>query len=384
MASFDVPEKTVATESNSAALQAANSITGAAPGNATVPAEKPEKVARVEVIRPPVDGENTSGDEDDKEGDEEEIEDSQILEDLPNETEDIELIHSRLSSATISKLGLPRFGKHLKRLCLRQNFITHLDPDVFGPLTQIEDLDFYDNKIKHVGTALSKMSNLTTLDLSFNLLRHVPEELELHLKSLKTIFFVQNRISHIANLTGLGATLRSLELGGNRIRKVEGLDGLVNLEELWLGKNKITRLEGLESLKKLKILSIQSNRITKLEGLETLENLEELYISHNGIPKLEGLEKNLKLRTVDVGNNFIERLENVSHLVALEEFWINDNKITTLQDIEPQLKHIQTLETVYLERNPVQRTEGAHYRRKIILALPQIQQLDATLVKLPA
>ena len=59
---------------------------------------------------------------------------------------------------------------------------------------------------------------------------------------------------------------------------------------------------------------------------------------------------------------------------------MNDNKITTFQDIEPQLKHIQTLETIYLERNPVQTTEGSAYRRKIILMLPQIQQLDATCV----
>ena len=102
------------------------------------------------------------------------------MEDLPDETEvcfaypvatgarpliccvqDIELIHSRLNSTSISKLGLPRFGGHLKRLCLRQNFISHLDPDIFGALEKMEDLDFYDNKIKHVGSALNNMSNLT-------------------------------------------------------------------------------------------------------------------------------------------------------------------------------------------------------------------------------
>ena len=57
---------------------------------------------------------------------------------------------------------------------------------------------------------------------------------------------------------------------------------------------------------------------------------------------------------------------------------INYNKIPTLLDLEAQLKHIETLETIYLERNSVQTTEGAAYRRKIILLLPQIQQLDAT------
>lgn len=57
---------------------------------------------------------------------------------------------------------------------------------------------------------------------------------------------------------------------------------------------------------------------------------------------------------------------------------INDNKISTLEDLGSQLKPISSLETVYLEGNPVQKTEGVHYRRKVILALPQIKQLDAT------
>ena len=96
------------------------------------------------------------------------------------------------------------------------------------------------------------------------------------------------------------------------MQKIEGLDQLVNLEELWLGKNKISKLEvsnlhqrvwhhliaifqNLSALVKLKILSIQSNRLTKLEGLEALSNLEEIYLSHNGIKRIEGLEKNVRL-----------------------------------------------------------------------------------------
>lgn len=39
------------------------------------------------------------------------------------------------------------------------------------------------------------------------------------------------------------------------------------------------------------------------------------------------------------------------------------------------------LETVYLEGNPAQKAEGSSYRRKVQLALPQIQQLDATYVQ---
>lgn len=130
-------------------------------------------------------------------------------------------------------MGLPRFQK-LKRLCLRQNHISNLDPDALSTLTELEELDLYDNRLKHVGDALNTLSNLawvmrvicvnllltcfsSVLDLSFNNLKHVPHCLP-NLTSLHTIYFVQNRISHITGLEALGRTLRSLELGGNRIR----------------------------------------------------------------------------------------------------------------------------------------------------------------------
>jgi protein phosphatase 1 regulatory subunit 7 len=59
---------------------------------------------------------------------------------------------------------------------------------------------------------------------------------------------------------------------------------------------------------------------------------------------------------------------------------MNNNKIPDLSALEPELRHISTLETIYLEGNPCQRSEGANYRRKIMLALPQVTQIDATSV----
>lgn len=125
-------------------------------------------------------------------------------------------------------------------------------------------------------------------------------------------------------------------------QRIEGLDALVNLEELWLGKNKITKLEGLSNLRKLKILSLQSNRITKLENLDELTELDQVYLSHNGLERLEGLEHNVsiqpvacssfghslcvhsqtKLTTLDIGSNFIPTIENIAHLINLEELWV--------------------------------------------------------------
>jgi|SRR6266702_2510411 len=69
---------------------------------------------------------------------------------------ELDLIHSRLFS--LDRLRLPRFAAHLQKLCLRQNFISTLDPEVFSLLTNLVELDLYDNKIRDVGDALNNLS----------------------------------------------------------------------------------------------------------------------------------------------------------------------------------------------------------------------------------
>ncbi len=164
-----------------------------------------------------------------------------------------------------------------------------------------------------------------------------------------------------------------------------------------MGKNKIKKIENL-NLPNLSILSIQSNRLTKMENLDSLINLSELYLSDNGLTKIEGLEKLANLRVLDLARNLIERIENIENLKNLEEFWFNDNKLATWEDIE-LLKELPKLKCLYLEHNPVYylnnikpsfigltdtQTLNPNYRRKVIMTLPCLEQLDATLCIKPS
>ncbi|KDN52501.1 L domain-like protein [Tilletiaria anomala UBC 951] len=310
-----------------------------------------------------------------------EVPDAALLDRYPSDETRIDLTHLRLTSKSLRKLGLSRFRDTLEYLGLRQNEISRISSKDIGALKKLKDLDLYDNHIEKLGKALEQCTELESLDLSFNNFRHLPHIS--HLGKCHTLYFVQNKISRIRPddfMPPLQTTLRSLELGGNKLRTMENLGDLVNLEELWLGKNKITKLENLNKFSRLRVLSIQSNRITKLENLEKLANLEELYISHNGLTKLEGLEHNSKLTTLDFAGNKVKVIENVNHLSRLEEFWANDNQIDDINHITDHLgpSHMPQLSTIYLEGNPAYRKEGPAYRRKLILSLPQIQQIDAT------
>lgn len=57
---------------------------------------------------------------------------------------------------------------------------------------------------------------------------------------------------------------------------------------------------------------------------------------------------------------------------------MNDNQIDNWSDLD-ELKNAKSLETVYLERNPLQK--DPQYRRKIMLALPSVRQIDATFIR---
>lgn len=126
----------------------------------------------------------------------------------------------------------------------------------------------------------------------------------------------------------------------------------------------------------LECLSLQCNRVVRIENLSELINLSELYLSENGIEIIEGLEKNTNLETLDLAKNRIKKIENVNQLRNMQEFWINDNQIDDWKCLD-NLKDNEKLETVYLERNPI--AADVQYRKKVMLAIPWLQKIDATL-----
>ncbi|KAJ1670373.1 protein phosphatase regulatory subunit Sds22 [Coemansia sp. RSA 25] len=293
-----------------------------------------------------------------------------VLAEYPDTETRIELMHSRLDS--LAGLSLERFSK-LEYLGCRQNLIKDLGP--VSALTTLQEADFYDNRLNHIDQSIGKLTKLTSLDLSFNKIRRIENIASLTL--LSELFFVSNKIQRIENLSNL-RMLTNLELGANRIRRIEGLGELVALEQLYLGKNKISKLEGLEGLSRLRVLSIQSNRIVTLEGLEDLVALEELYLSHNGIDCIQGLEHNTRLTILDVTSNRLAQLSGIGHLERLEDLWASGNQLDSFENVERTCAPLQELRTVYFEFNPLQRAQPANYRRKLMLALPQLTQIDAT------
>lgn len=60
----------------------------------------------------------------------------------------IDLTHLKLSNKSLRRLNLPRFANTLHRLGLRQNEISKITSRDIGSLTNLKELDLYDNGLE--------------------------------------------------------------------------------------------------------------------------------------------------------------------------------------------------------------------------------------------
>jgi len=261
----------------------------------------------------------------------------------------------------------------------RQNLLQQTSLQDLQFLTTLKSLDLYDNRLTSCNLNLNACSLLENLDLSFNMIPRL--EYLGDLVNLRDLWLANNEIRRIKPTLGGCKVLRTLELGANRIKKIEHLEMLSSLHNLWLGKNRITTIENLSALTSLRKLDLQCNRITQIQGLDSLVLLQELYLSHNRITQIENLNSLTSLEILDISNNQITRLENLSSLTSLTDLWMNHNLLTHYEELSA-LEPLTNLTTLYLEGNPMAR--NGQYRLKVLLALPILQQLDATEIHRPS
>lgn len=316
-------------------------------------------------------------------------------------------------------------------LVLRKNLLHALVPFPEHLRRNLTELDLFDNKLSQLepfflrvlpdslptlaaGAAIAPSPSITScqfyalrkLDVSYNRIKRIAGLQDLP-PTLEELYMVENMIKDVSGLETL-VNLKILELGGNRIRSVgDGLRTLVNLEQLWLGKNKIADLgTAFHGLKKLKRLSLQANRLTRVDASTFPEGehpvLEELFLGENGITVIDGLEHLHGLSMIDLSMNPVPTLgrpqllsddDKAKALSAgectamrttiltpavfprLAEFWLSDGKLSDWRELGVFKPFVGTLDTVYLERNPLE--DDQRYRAKIAYELPFLRQIDS-------
>ncbi|KAH7717389.1 leucine Rich Repeat family protein [Aphelenchoides avenae] len=257
----------------------------------------------------------------------------------------------------------------LQDLGFRNNLLKSINDNIVN--ATLTKLDLRSNMITEI-RGLDALVNLEVLDLSNNRLKKI-EGLD-NMAKLERLHLEHNIIAKIEGLDTL-VYLELLDLDDNCIKAIENLGNQRNLRGLYLGRNKIRNIENVSHLTKLRVLGISGNRITKLEYLEALTDLEELYVAKQWIETFEGIQNLNKLARINAANNSIARLDLLDHLQQLEELYLCGNMISQWSDVD-KLAKLAMLGTVYLRGNPIEAQDRDDYRRKVVLALPQVTEVD--------
>lgn len=175
------------------------------------------------------------------------------------------------------------------------------------------------------------------------------------------------RLRGMRSLEGVQALvqLEELHASGNSLVSVRQLKSLTNLKYLDLSRNSLYHLEDLEGLKALEYLDISFNNVSDLDFAKGLESLQVLKADANEITSVRPLKFCKELAELSVGKNHLDSLKGLEKL-PLEELNICENCVVSL---EP-LKDMHTLQTLYAVKNRI---------RDCPQSLSRVQVLDLTL-----
>jgi internalin A len=152
---------------------------------------------------------------------------------------------------------------------------------------------------------LEKLTNLTSLNLSFNQISDG---------------------SFLEKLTNLTA----LYLGWNQIRDGSFLDKLTKIKKLGLSNNQITDVRFLARMTKLIYLDLSNNQITDVRFLARMTKLIYLDLSNNQIRNSVILKKLANLTFLDLSGNKISRIFFPDRLPALAFLNLKNNQINEI------------------------------------------------------
>ena len=230
----------------------------------------------------------------------------------------------------------------------------------------LEDLRL--TKLDRVILSLSRLSNLTALNLSHNQiedisqLKALPNLTQLTLRSNKIVEIsplkelvkltdldlCSNKIVEIGPLKELPC-LTKLDLSFNQIVDISPLKKLTTLLQLVLHSNQMVDIDNLKELINLEALFLGSNQITEIYQLQYLTALKHLYLHFNEITDISPLKKLSNLNVLILHSNEIAEISALKELVNLVELNLNDNKLT---DVSP-LKELVNLAELNLNKNQI-------------------------------
>ena len=278
----------------------------------------------------------------------------------------IKTITLNLSKQNIIEIHDNSFSslRHLQRLYLEYNQLSHLGSDVFQGLTKLNILSLWGNKIKSLPVGIfQSMTNLTQLLLRENRLSVLHKDMFRGLHNLSKLYLDKNKLTDIPEGLFSGLTnLNILRLGENKLislhvntfRETNTLTdlnikytdlkylpnqlfrGLQDLKVLKLFRNRLQTLpyDMFWGLINLETLSLDSNNISYLDSriFNGLENLRVLYLHNNQLKVLHFhlFQQTTNLTFLDLSTNYLTDIPNIRNLNHLKFLNLMENQMTDI------------------------------------------------------
>jgi len=212
----------------------------------------------------------------------------------------------------------------VKSLLLSNNKLNSLPPEI-TKLVNLTDLNLWGNQLKEIPPEIWDLANLTNLGLSSNQLEEIPPE-----------------IWDLANLT-------KLSLSSNQLQEIPPeIWNLANLTELYLVANQLKEIPPeIWDLVNLTILSLSSNQLKEIPPeVWNFQNLELLDFTQNDLISLPAeITKLVSLKVLELSENQLKEIPpEIWELVNLTSLNLWGNQLTTLPESIWNLVNLTTLD----------------------------------------
>lgn len=255
---------------------------------------------------------------------------------------------TRLASLRISRnfaTSLPLSKSHASLLAIEANNNFLEDLDSLAKVTTLRHLLARNNGIMSMAP-LTRLANLTWVDLARNYIREVPEGLPQDLVYLDLSYNEIEEIAPIAN----HSSIEEIYLAGNRLRILPQFN-MPKASVLDFSSNLLTDVTQLKTLDHGDVFKLTSNNnMIEYIDLGTLPSeLTLLELANNKLTDLGFIRGMTNIAAAYLGANRIEDLSPLAALPNLARVDIHENRVRTLMP----LKDMAALEYLRIAKNPL-------------------------------
>ena len=249
--------------------------------------------------------------------------------------EQIELQNNSISGVLPSNI----FSLTTKLLVVSLNYITHLSPNTFRNMTQLQEIQLTHNHISVLNDGIfSDLVNLFVLDLTHNKLTSLPlgifnttkRLVRLHMGHNKMVYLPSGIFSDLDNLT-------AVELSNNQFTKLPNdiYDNTLHLKFLNLSFNRLSFLasSAFKARMNVQFIELSHNSLVTLpDGTFTNVSLIELYLAFNQISSLPDniFDTLYSLSYLDISNNLLTELPSFNSSYNLKHLDLSYNRLVKL------------------------------------------------------